>query len=67
MLSQRCFPLHPSTLNTQHVSLEVLIAKYIKKKIAKEVPDSNNEAALQKLVDDGKIKEWQTLCISPMC
>ena len=33
--------------------------------MAKEVPHINNEPSLQKLVDEGKIKEWQTLCNKP--
>ena len=51
---------------TSHeVNKEVLIAEYITKKMAKEIPHSNNSPALQAKVDAGKAKEWKTLCEKP--
>ncbi len=48
--------------SSHEVNKEVLIAEYIKKKMAKEIPHSNNPPALQAKVDAGKTKEWKTLC-----
>eukprot|EP00435_Cladocopium_sp_Y103_P032199 s207_g8.t1 len=43
------------------VPTEVFMAEYLKKKMAKELPHSRNPPELQKLVDEGKLLEWQTL------
>ena len=41
--------------------IEALIAAHIQKKIAKELPPSNNVPELQKLVDESKLVEWRTM------
>ena len=41
--------------------LEVLIANFLKKKMAKELHHSNNPPALQEKVDESKVVEWSTL------
>ena len=41
--------------------MEVLIADYLKKKMQKELPHSNNSPSLQAKVDAGKKDEWHTL------
>ena len=48
-------------LNSDHLDLEVLLADYLKKKMQKELPHSNNQPSLQTKVDAGKRDEWQTL------
>ena len=48
-------------LNSKQLDVEVLIADYLKKKMQKELPHSNNDIALQSKVDAGKREEWQTL------
>jgi hypothetical protein len=48
-------------LNSDHLDLEVLLADYLKKKMQKELPHSNNHPSLQAKVDAGKRDEWQTL------
>ena len=40
---------------------EALVVNYLQKKTSKEIPPSNNEPTLQKLVDESKGIEWQTL------
>eukprot|EP00435_Cladocopium_sp_Y103_P008674 s3466_g2.t1 len=47
------------------VPSEVFMAEYLKKKMAKELPHSRNAPELQKLVDEGKLSEWQTLLSKP--
>ena len=42
-------------------STEVLVSEYMKKKLSKELHHSNNPAAVQRLVDEGKRVEWETL------
>ena len=51
--------------SSQELDKEVLIAEYIKKKMAKEIHHSNNSPELQAKVDAGKSKEWKTLCEKP--
>ena len=51
--------------SSQEIDKEVLIAEYIKKKMAKEIPHSNNSPELQAKVEAGKVKEWKTLCEKP--
>ena len=51
--------------NTQHLDMEVLIAEYLKKKMLKELPHSKNPPKLQKMVDEGKRLEWQTIVSKP--
>ena len=41
------------------------MAKYLKKKMSKDLEHSNNPPDLQKKVDDGKLLEWQTLLSKP--
>ena len=48
----------------QHLSqgsIESLIAAYMEKKLSKEIPPSNNPPELQKLVDESKGVEWNTI------
>ena len=42
-------------------STECLISEYMKKKMSKELPHSNNTPEVQELVDHGKRIEWETL------
>eukprot|EP00435_Cladocopium_sp_Y103_P064571 s214_g26.t1 len=49
----------------ESVSSEVFMAEYLKKKMAKELPHSKNPADVQKLVNEGKSLEWQTLMAKP--
>eukprot|EP00434_Breviolum_minutum_P035842 symbB.v1.2.031741.t1/scaffold3487.1/size55659/4 len=51
--------------NTQHLDMEVLIAEYLKKKMLKELPHSKNPPKLQRMVDEGKRLEWQTIVNKP--
>ena len=44
---------------------EVFMAEYLKKKLAKELPHSRNTPEEQKLADEGKLLEWQTLLSKP--
>ena len=53
--------LSAQCLNSDHLDLEVLLADYLKKKMQKELPHSNNHPSLQTKVDAGKRDEWQTL------
>eukprot|EP00435_Cladocopium_sp_Y103_P016050 s2207_g4.t1 len=48
-----------------NVPSEVFMAEYLKKKMSKELPHSRNAPELQKLVDEGKLLEWQTLLSKP--
>ena len=48
-------------MNDATIPIEVLIANYMQKKTAKELPPSNNEPFLQRLVDDSKRTEWDTI------
>ena len=47
------------------IDIEVLIADYLQKKLEKELPHSNNEEQLQKMIDSGKVAEWKTLIEKP--
>eukprot|EP00435_Cladocopium_sp_Y103_P056621 s837_g19.t1 len=47
------------------VPSEVFMAEYLKKKMSKELSHSRNPPELQKLVDEGKLLEWQTLLSKP--
>ena len=47
------------------IDVEALIADYLQKKMEKELPHSNNEASLQKMIDSGKAAEWKTLSEKP--
>ena len=49
----------------EQVPHEVFMAEYLKKKMSKELPHSRNSPAVQKLVDEGKLLEWQTLLSKP--
>ena len=40
---------------------EALVANYLQKKTSKQSPPSNNDPALQHLVDESKTSEWQAL------
>ena len=40
--------------STEGLDIEALIAEYLKKKMAKELPHSNNPPEVQRLVDEGK-------------
>lgn len=64
VLYAACFPTVDSW-SSQEIDKEVLIAEYIKKKMAKEIPHSNNSPVIQTKVDAGKSKEWKTLCEKP--
>ena len=64
VLYAACFP-SINSWSSQELDKEVLIAEYIKKKMAKEVPHSNNPPVIQAKVDAGKSKEWKTLCEKP--
>ena len=44
---------------------EVFMAEYLKKKMSKEIPHSNNPPELQEMVNEGKRTEWQTLLSKP--
>ena len=44
---------------------EVFLAEYLKKKMSKELPHSKNEPDVQRMVDEGKMTEWQTLLNKP--
>ena len=50
-----------SNWNTDELSLEILIADYLAKKMSKELHHSNNPPDLQAKVDKGKRAEWNTL------
>ena len=43
------------------VSTEVLLADYLQKKMAKELPHSGNSPELQKKIDEAKLAEWNTI------
>jgi len=47
------------------IDVEALIADNLQKKMEKELPHSNNEASLQKVIDSGKAAEWKTLIEKP--
>ena len=47
--------------STDELSIEVLIADYLAKKMSKELHHSNNPPDLQSKVDKGKRAEWSTL------
>ena len=51
--------------STEGLDIEVLIAEYIKKKMAKELPHSKNPPAIQRLVEEGKSTEWKTMLSKP--
>ena len=51
--------------STEGLDIEALIAEYIKKKMAKELPHSNNPPEVQRLVDEGKRTEWRTMLSKP--
>ena len=42
-------------------STEVLLADYLQKKMAKELPHSGNAPELQRKIDEAKIAEWNTI------
>ena len=44
---------------------ECMMAEYLRKKMQKEIPHSNNPPMLQKKVDEGKRTEWETLLSKP--
>ena len=44
---------------------DCLIAEYLKKKMSKELPHSNNPPELQKKVQEGKRLEWETIASKP--
>ena len=48
-------------MDDDNMPIEVLIANYMQKKTSKEIPPSNNEKSLQKLVDESKTIEWNTM------
>lgn len=52
-------------LTTQSGDIEVLIAEYIKKKMSKELPHSNNPPELQRMIDEGKRAEWHAISSKP--
>ena len=43
------------------LSIEVLTAAFLQKKLQKEIPPSNNDVELQQKVDTSKSLEWETL------
>ena len=47
------------------LDIEVLIADYLQKKMEKELPHSNNEVALQRMIDSGKSAGWKTMTEKP--
>ena len=47
------------------LDIEVLIADYLQKKMEKELPHSNNEVSLQRMIDSGKSAEWKTMTEKP--
>ena len=49
----------------QQGSHETLMSEYLKKKMSKELPHSNNPPEIQKLVDEGKKAEWETILSKP--
>eukprot|EP00435_Cladocopium_sp_Y103_P073746 s182_g45.t1 len=46
-------------------SHEVFMAEYLKKKMSKELHHSNNAPELQKMIDEGKMVEWDTIVNKP--
>ena len=50
---------------TSEVPHEILMSEYIKKKMSKELPHSNNPKELQDMVDEGKKAEWKTITSKP--
>ena len=52
-------------LNDAQLSIDVLIAEYLKKKMTKELHHSNNPSELQSKIDEGKRVEWNTLLNKP--
>ena len=52
-------------LNDVNLSIDVLIAEYLKKKMTKELHHSNNPIELQRKMDEGKRVEWTTLLNKP--
>ena len=47
------------------IDIDVLKADYLQKKMEKELPHSNNDPPLQKMIDSGKAAEWKTLSEKP--
>lgn len=41
--------------------IEVLMAAYLQKKLSKEIPHTNEDPKLQRLVDESKVQEWNTI------
>ena len=52
-------------LNDANLSIDILIAEYLKKKMTKELHHSNNPDELQSKIDEGKKVEWTTLLNKP--
>ena len=52
-------------MNDANLTIDVLIAEYLKKKMTKELHHSNNPSALQSKIDEGKQVEWNTLLNKP--
>ena len=48
-----------------NVPYEVLMSEYIKRKMVKELPHSNNPGKLQQMADEGKRNEWKTIISKP--
>ena len=46
-------------------SSEVFMAEYLRRKMSKELPHSKNEPEIERMVDEGKLVEWQTLLNKP--
>ena len=53
--------LSVESLNDVNMTIDALIAEYLKKKMSKELHHSNNPPELQQKIDEGKKAEWTTL------
>ena len=53
--------LSVESLNDVNMTIDALIAEYLKKKMSKELHHSNNPSELQQKIDEGKKAEWTTL------
>ena len=52
-------------ISAQEKSWECLMSEYMRKKISKELPHSNNPPDVQTLVQEGKRVEWATILSKP--
>eukprot|EP00435_Cladocopium_sp_Y103_P044898 s702_g12.t1 len=50
-----------SLCDDKRVPIEVMVASYLEKKMSKELPPRKNPVELQKLVDESKRAEWDTI------